>query len=384
MSARAVRPRRTFLALIGLGILNHTVLTGGRVTVALYALSQGASPLVVGTLMALYAFLPMLLAVWAGRLSDRIGVRAPMLAGSCGIVAGAVIPCFLPGIVPLYVATSVIGVSFVLFQLSMQNATGAFGPPVERAKNFSLLALGYSISLFCGPLIAGLLIDHASFGTAFAVLALLPLIPIVVFWRGMLELPDTQRTHIPVAGGGLVELLSDPRLRRVFIINGLLSMAWDLHSFFVPIYGARIGLSASRIGIILASFAAATFTVRLVMPRIARRLSEFEVLTIALFVAAAAYSLFPFVEQVGTLMLLSFTLGLALGSGQPMVMSLLYSMAPAGRMGEAAGVRMTIVNASTFVMPLVFGGLGSTFGLGPVFWTVGAALGGAGWLARKR
>ena len=65
-------------------------------------------------------------------------------------------------------------------------------------------------------------------------------------------------------------------------------------------------------------------------------------------------------------------------------MSLLYSMAPAGRMGEAAGVRMTIVNASTFAMPLLFGAVGSTLGLAPVFWTVGAALGGAGMLARKR
>jgi MFS family permease len=384
VSEPADQRRHQFLALIGLGILNHTVLTGGRVTVALYALSHGATPLVVGTLMALYAFMPMLLAVSAGRLSDRIGVRKPMLAGSCGIVLGAAIPCVLPGIVPLYVATSVIGVSFMVFQLAMQNATGAFGPPSERAKNFSLLALGYSISLFCGPLVAGLLIDHASFRTSFAVLALLPLVPIVVLWRGLLRLPRPHAGHAQATKGGLVDLLSNSRLRRVFIVNGLLSMAWDLHSFFVPIYGAKIGLSASRIGIILASFAAATFAVRLVMPRIARRFSEFEVLTTALFVAGAAYALFPFVEQVGTLMLLSFVLGLSLGSGQPMVMSLLYSMAPAGRMGEAAGVRMTIVNASTFVMPLLFGGVGSTLGLSPVFWTVGAALGGAGWLARKR
>ena len=178
-------------------------------------------------------------------------------------------------------------------------------------------------------------------------------------------------------------LLGNPRLRRVFIINGLLSMAWDLHSFFIPIYGANIGLSASRIGVILASFAVATFVVRLFMPKIVQRFSEFEVLTGALFVAGAAFALFPFVEQVAVLMTLSFTLGLALGSGQPMVMSLLYSIAPAGRMGEAAGVRMTIVNASTFAMPLLFGAVGSTLGLAPVFWTVGAALGGAGMLARR-
>lgn len=384
MSVPESQRRHSFLALIGLGIFNHTVLTGGRVTVALYALSRGASPLVVGTLMGLYAFLPMLLGIAAGRLSDRMGVRQPMLVGSCGVALGAIIPCLLPGIAPLYVATSLIGVSFMLFQIAMQNATGQFGAPSERARDFSLLALGYSISLFGGPLIAGVLIDRASFTTAFALLAVLPLLPIVVLGRDMIALPETHRAHAADAKGSLVELLSDKRLRRVFIINGLQSMAWDLHSFFIPIYGAKIGLSASRIGVILASFAAATFFVRLLMPRIAQRFSEFEVLTGALFVAGCAFALFPFVEQVGVLMALSFTLGLALGSGQPMVMSLLYSMAPPGRMGEAAGVRMTIINASTFAMPLLFGAVGSTLGLAPVFWTVGAALGGAGMLARKR
>ena len=375
--------RKSFLALIALGIFNHTVLTGGRVTVALYALAHGATPLIVGTLMGLYAFLPMLLAVSAGRLSDRMGVRWPMLSGSCGIALGALIPCFASGIAPLYAATSLIGVSFMLFQVSMQNATGAYGPPSERARNFSLLALGYSISLFGGPLIVGFLIDHASFTTAFGVLAVLPLVPIIALARRMIWMPGPHRALPTDAKGGLKVLLGNPRLRRVFIINGLLSMAWDLHSFFIPIYGAKIGLSASRIGVILASFAVATFVVRLFMPKIVQRFSEFEVLTGALFVAGAAFALFPFVEQVAALMTLSFTLGLALGSGQPMVMSLLYSIAPAGRMGEAAGVRMTIVNASTFAMPLLFGAVGSTLGLAPVFWTVGAALGGAGVLARR-
>jgi len=129
--------------------------------------------------------------------------------------------------------------------------------------------------------------------------------------------------------------------------------------------------------------AAATFIVRLFMARIARRFSEFEVLAAALFVAATAYALFPFVKEVGPLMALSFTLGLALGCAQPMVMSLLHSIAPAGRMGEAAGVRMSIINASTFAVPLLFGAVGSTLGLAPVFWSVGAALAGGGWFARR-
>ncbi|HVS55981.1 MAG TPA: MFS transporter [Casimicrobiaceae bacterium] len=373
-----------FPALIGLGILNHTVLTGSRVTVSLYALSLGSSTFVVGVLMGLYAFLPMLLAVAAGRLTDRVGLRKPMLVGSCGVAIAAALPCFMSGIAPLFVTTALLGISFMLFQLATQNATGMFGHPSERAKHFAMLALGYSVSGFCGPLVSGLMIDHASFAGTFALLALLPLIPVAVLWWNVLKLPGPRPVAEDSASGGVAVLFRNRHLRRVFIVNALLAVAWDLHSFFIPIYGATIGLSASRIGVILAAFAAATFIVRLFMGWIARRFSEFEVLAAALFVAATAYALFPFVKEVGPLIALSFALGLALGCAQPMVMSLLHSIAPAGRMGEAVGVRMSIINASTFAMPLLFGAVGSTLGLAPVFWSIGAALAGGGFFARRR
>ena len=373
-----------FPALIGLGILNHTVLTGSRVTISLYALSLGSSTFVVGTLMGLYAFLPMLLAVAAGRLTDRIGLRKPMLVGSCGVAIAAALPCFVSGIAPLFVTTALLGISFMLFQLATQNATGLFGHPSERAKHFAMLAMGYSVSGFCGPLVSGLMIDHAGFAGTFALLALLPLIPVGILSWNLLKLPGPRPVAEDSAPGGVAALFRNRHLRRVFIVNALLAVAWDLHSFFIPIYGATIGLTASRIGVILAAFAAATFIVRLFMGWIARRFSEFEVLAAALFVAATAYALFPFVKEVGPLIALSFALGLALGCAQPMVMSLLHNIAPAGRMGEAVGVRMSIINASTFAMPLLFGAVGSTLGLAPVFWSIGAALAGGGFFARRR
>ena len=383
MSAASPRASRTLPALIALGILNHTVRAGSRITVSLYALSLDGSPFVVGSLMGLYSFLPMWLAVGAGRLSDRIGVRRPMLAGSLGIALGVVLPRVFPGLPALFASTSLIGASFMLFQVAAQHATGALGPPKERAKNFSLLALGYSISGFCGPLLAGFLIDHADYGSTFLVLTLLPLVPALVLAHGALALPSPHQPHVRPTPGGIAELLRDRHLRRVFAINALLAMSWDLHSFFIPVYGARIGLSASRIGIILAAFAAATFAVRLLTPWIVRRFSELEVLSSALFVAGCAYAMFPFVASLWPLMALSFTLGFALGSGQPMVMSLLHSLAPAGRMGEAVGVRMSVINASTFAIPLLFGAIGSSLGIGPVFWLVGVALAGGGFLARR-
>ena len=116
---------------------------------------SASSAFVVGVLMGLYAFLPMLLAVAAGRLTDRIGVRKPMLVGSCGVAIAAALPCFVSGIAPFVRHHPLLGVSFMLFQVATQNATGMFGHPSERAKHFAMLALGYSISGFCGPSSAG-------------------------------------------------------------------------------------------------------------------------------------------------------------------------------------------------------------------------------------
>ncbi len=79
-------------------------------------------------------------------------------------------------------------------------------------------------------------------------------------------------------------------------------------------------------------------------------------------------------------MALSFALGLGLGMSQPMVMSLLHTHAPPGRMGEAAGVRMSLVQSMAVAVPLAFGALGATVGLAPVFWSVGACLATGGWL----
>ena len=207
MSERAKPGRYAFAALIALGILNHMVLSGSRVTVSLYALAQGATPLIVGVLSGLYAFLPMLLAVSAGRLSDRIGVRRPMLLGSAGLALGAAVAWALPGLGPLYFTTSLLGVSFMLFQVAAQNATGDFGEPSERARNFSMLALGYSTSGFCGPLLAGFLIDHTSFGTTFGLLALLPLVPVAVLSRGSPALPAHHAEHAQAARGSVTDLL---------------------------------------------------------------------------------------------------------------------------------------------------------------------------------
>jgi MFS family permease len=88
-----------------------------------------------------------------------------------------------------------------------------------------------------------------------------------------------------------------------------------------------------------------------------------------MFVACAAYCLFPLFHSAWLLAAASFLLGIGCGCGQPLSMTLVYNASPAGRAGEAAGMRITVNQVTHFMIPLLFGGLGSVAGFAAVFFT---------------
>jgi predicted MFS family arabinose efflux permease len=367
--------------LIALTVFAHTAFNGSRVTVSLFALDRGASAITVGAIVSLYSLLPMFLSVAAGRMIDRAGTAIPLRIASLALTAGVLLPALLPSLASLYVAATAIGLAFMVFHIGVQNAVGAMSPPAERSVNFSWLALGFSISGFTGPTLSGIVIDLAGHRWAFATLALIGLVPAIALLVLRPNLPHG--AALAQHTGGVRQLLQKPELRRVFLVTGVLAMAWDLFVFVMPIYGTSIGLSASTIGAVLGSFAAATFAVRLALPWLARRLSEWQFITSTLFVACAAYVLFPLVRTVPLIASIAFLLGLGLGASQPSLISLIQQSTPEGRLGEALGVRTMVLNVSHTLLPLLFGGIGTALGMGPVFWSMAAFLGAGGFLANR-
>ena len=307
-----------------------------------------------------------------------------MLIGSVAIGLGALVPYLWPTLPALHLTSVLIGSGFMMYQVAAQNIIGHMGRPEDRPMTFSLAALGFSISGFVGPMLAGFGIDAFGHIATFGVFAAFPLLPIAVLGLNKLRLPQPHANALLDPGRSVVDLLRHRVLRHVFVASGLLAAAWDMFTFAIPIYGSRIGLSASSIGLVLGSFSVATFVIRGLLPAISRRLTAWPLLTVSLTTAAAAFFLFPLLERAGFLMAVAFLLGLGLGMSQPMVMSLLHNTAPAGRVGEAIGVRMSLVNMSQIAMPLLFGALGTALGMLPVFWATALLLSFGGLYARRR
>ena len=351
----------------------HISFSGVRVCLSLAAIDAGAEPLVIGALLSLYALVPTILSLIGGRWIDRIGVRWPLFVGTGLMVLGGLVSYLLPHLLTLFATSTLVGSGFLLAQLVIQKMTGDLGSSTEhRRQVFGILAIGYSISGVVGPASSGVLYDRVGGAQTFFLLSALSLL--VMFWlllrRNRLPGPAVE---MPVQRR-FSDLLKTPELRRLYLAVGLISSAWDVHQFVVPIYGRAIGLSATEVGFVLGAFGLATLVVRLILPLLSS-LTDWTAIMTAQVVATIVYIFYPMFDRFEVLVGLSFALGLGLGVSQPMVLSLMHRVTPPGRIGEAAGLRLMIVNGTQTLLPSVFGVLGSAFGVGLLFWTVGSMVG---------
>ncbi len=360
--------------LVALILPYSTGYKGARVLNTLYALELGAGPLAIGALLAMYAVFPLLLAVYAGRASDRYGARVPLGAGMAVMSVGICVPFVVPSLPALFVSAVITGLGFIFVQVSGQALTGSLGTGEARTRNFNIYVLAVATADFTGPVVAGLLIDFTGHVRTYLVLGLLCAVSALGVASLFRRFPRAAQRAAGSGAHRMADLLRDAGLRRVFIAGAVVFAALDLFQLYMPLYGRSVGLSASAIGLVLGAFAAATFVVRAMITWLVRRFGEEPTLVASMFAAAASCLLIPFFTNVWMLAAIAFAFGLGLGLGQPLSVMLTYNYSPAGRAGEALGLRIAINNVIHVAVPVVFGAAGALVGLAPVFFAKSALL----------
>ncbi len=367
---------------LALTLFSMTGVRAGRVLLALYALNLGAQPLAVGVLAATFSVFPMLLSLLAGRFADRFGSRWPLIIGATGGACGMLVPYFAPGMPALFVAAAMNGFSFTFINVALQNLVGLLSEPDRRARNFSNFSLALAVASFVGPLMVGFSIDHSGYGYACLYVVAVSLVPVGLLVTRKIAVPPVRPAS--ARSGSIREALVRPGVWRVLATSSLVVTGIDMFQFYLPIYAYSIDLSASAIGIVLATFSAAAFVVRLIMPRLLKTWSEEKLLAYSFYLGAASLMLVPLFKSALVLALVSFLFGIGMGCCQPITMMLTFSRSAEGRSGEALGLRLTINHLTRVVGPVVFGSIGSAFGLLAVFWGNAALLGSGGIFARSR
>ena len=381
-------PRELYV-LVLLLIVAHTAFNGIRIATSLAALKAGGGALWVGLLTAMFNIVPAFVAIRVGRMVDRVPLRRPLVFGCTLMAVGGTVAAIEPMLGVLGLCAATLGIGWMCIAASSQYAVGLYGSSAnadgttQRVKAFSVMSMGFSVSSFLGPLIAGFMIDHVSYRAAFGVLATFPAVAAILFSTRWLKLPVGEK-RVMETNGGARELFGMPALRNTLVTACFITVGWDLYAFMVPVLGSELHLTATQIGSVLSLFAVAVLVVRFFMPRLTRSLGERGVMIAAMAISGVTFLAFAFAHNYSLMLALSFVIGLGLGASQPIILSMLHDAAPPGRIGEVNGIRMTMISTSQWTMPLVFGMLSASTGMLPLFLIVGGGILSGSWFAKRK
>ncbi|ETX31021.1 MFS transporter [Roseivivax isoporae] len=349
---------------------------GTRPIVPLYASELGIGPAEIGVLVALFATLPLFLALRAGRWLDLRGSRSMLI--TCTIVAalGLALPELMPGRPGLYASQVVTGSASTLFILAAQRSVGALAAEAgARERNVAIFSLGVALASFAGPFPAGFIAETLGYGPSFLMLGGVTLASLLVAVRLPADRPDATPGVAPFPAGNPLRVLGyNPYMGRAFLISSLILMAKDIYVAYFPLHAASIGLSAGTIGVIIGLHNGGGVVMRVALLPLVECFGKNRVVVSSILLGGILFLALPMLDGIVLLTLASIGIGLALGLGQPLSISTTIALSPRDKLGEVLGVRLGFNRFTQAVVPLGFGGAVLVTGVAGVFAVVGAVL----------
>lgn len=351
-----------------------------RPIVSLYAVHMGTSAFLLGLLVSTYAVFPVLFSVQSGKWADRIGSKRMIYIGGAGFVVALLIPAAFPHIATLFFSQAVVGLAHNFMMIALQRGASSAGE--NRDKAIASLSLAISTGEFLGPLLGGFSYEHLGFQITFALTAVSVLLIFLLNTLLPLKAVASVLKEAEKRKTSSFTLLKSVNIRKALLSSGLVIYSKDLFVAYFPMYGSKIGLSPSQIGLVLAASAAASMFVRAIQYPLVEKFTRSVVLVGSLLLGGAAYIAVPFLHNFVILCALGILLGAGLGLGQPLSIVYILNSSPPGRVGELLGMRITFNRLCQMSAPAFYGVLGGTLGISPIFWTCGMFLLFGSWYSR--
>ena len=371
--------RNVLLVVLGF----QTVINLTRPIVTLYADDLGASTFEIGILTAMYAFFPLIIAIQAGKITDKVGDRLPVIFGLIGLIVSMLIPYVFASMWALYASQLIVGASSIFIAVSLQNVLGNTSTDESRDYYFSMFGLAVASGALIGPVIGGYLVEHFSYSAGFLVSIGVCMLSLLF----ALSIPATfkKQSLEKVNLRSSLQLVKNPLVQKALFSSALVLYSRDILVAYFPLFGREIGLDASTIGWILSIQGLAMMVVRFVLPWLLKRISREKVLYSSVIVAGISFLFIPVANHVFLFCLLSCLMGFGLGCGQPISLTTTYNASPKSRTGEVLGIRLTTNRFSQLIAPLFFGMVGTWVGVASVFLVSGFFLiGGAFFIAPRK
>ncbi|MFJ6751125.1 MFS transporter [Streptomyces sp. NPDC091266] len=353
-----------------------------RPAVSYRALALGADERAIGVITAVYALLPLLVAVPLGRRTDH-GRCAPLLVVGVALISGGCALSGLAGSLPTMAAWSgVMGLGHLCFVIGAQSIVARRSAPEDRDRNFGHFTIGASLGQLVGPVAAGLVIsghDGAmarTSATALLVAGAVAAVAYLSLWRleqraGATEGGTGRAAGPPVPVRGILRTRGVPA--GIFMSLAVLS-ATDILTAYLPVIGEDRHIAPTTIGLLLSLRAAATIACRVVMTPMIRWLGRTALMVGSCALAGLLCGAMVLPAPVWALALMLTGLGFCLGVGQPLSMTTVVQAAPDRARSTALALRLTGNRLGQVAAPAAAGLLAGVAGTAAPFVMLGVLL----------
>ncbi|MGM0646050.1 MAG: MFS transporter [Thermodesulfobacteriota bacterium] len=332
--------------------------------VPLYAVEMGASSALVGIIVSGFHFLALCLALYVGRLADKIPVRTMLLLAALGNIAYSLLLFRAQEPLGLFAAQLVGGLGFLLLIVSSQAAISQISSQQQRERGFGLLSFAAALGQGTGPVIGGWLASLVGYPQVFALAGAVALTGLAA-WAIKHDTAVAAKSAAQWREAGV--LLQDPRFVGVLAFTLSIIFAVSLRGSFLPLLLREKGFSPELIGGALSLFAVAMTVIRLGVGRLMGRSSRAFLVALALGLVTIPVGLLPFLHHqwsVGTALVV---FGLGFGISQPLSLVMVADLASKEASGLAMGLRFTTITAGTFSSPLILGAVAELAGVPAAF-----------------
>ncbi len=351
-----------------------------------YAEAYGATPIVVGLLVASYAAAQLLGAPLLGRLSDRYGRRPVLLLSVAGTLVGFLLLGFAAPIgrllaslvAPQAVNLFIIGVLFasrILDGLTGGNITVAQAyisdvtDEQNRAKGLGLIGAAFGLGFIIGPAVGGTLSQWGYSVPAFAAAAVAFLNLMAIFFLLPKSLtPErradaTLRQRPPFTLKALLQALQRPKVGPLLHVRLFYGLAFATFQSIFSLYAQTIGLNSQTTGYVLAYVGLLSVITQVgLIGILTRRFQESWLIITGLWLMAFSLLAWAFAGNVWILLVIMIPLALSGGVLNTVIQSSLSKSVSIEEVGGILGIAASLEAFTRVIAPSVGGLLLDSFG----------------------
>jgi MFS family permease len=342
-------------------------------------LQLGMAPASLGLLPTAFSVLPLIVSLRVGRMVDRRGGRAFMLGGTLVMIFAGLGLVAATSVALLLVAVGLLGAGHMTAVVAAQGSVAQGSDERTYDQRFSALGFAAALGQLVGPGLAGLVAGEGSASEVSAALLVgaglstIATLAIVIFRPARraarpADEPATASSPMSPAPSApsLAAILRTPGVLGAIVVSTCVLLAIDILITYLPALGEERGWPASLVGAFLALRGASSMSMRFALGPLATRFGRFRLLFVAMAMAAGALIAVPLVDSVPVFVLLMVAMGAGLGTGQPLTMAWVASIALPETRATALSIRLVGNRLGQLVVPAAAGVMAAFAGAGGV------------------